>query len=167
MSFWFSIIFVNVLFSHWYLVQPACTIGLGFCLSVEGANMSSTLPLLRVLVVNDQREMCELWQRIIDMAPSLACPGYALDGEQAIQLVEQHEPDVVFMDVLMPVMSGDEAAKYITAHFPDTVVILYSAYSDSEQRALNSGAADFVLMPIQPDKLVSTIRRVYREYRNR
>ncbi|MDQ7024886.1 MAG: response regulator [Anaerolineae bacterium] len=129
--------------------------------------MSSTLPLLRVLVVNDQRAMCELWQRIIDMAPGLACPGYALDGDGAIQLVEQHDPDVVFMDVLMPGMSGDEATKYIISHFPDTLVILYSAYSDSEQRAIKSGAAEFVLMPIQPDKLVALIRRVYREHRNR
>lgn len=129
--------------------------------------MSTTLPLLRVLVVNDQRDMCELWQRIIDMAPGLSCPGYAIDGEEALQMVDEHQPDVVFMDVLMPGMAGDVATRYINEKFPNTVVILYSAYSDSEQRAIASGAAEFILLPIAPDKLISTIRRVYREHRNR
>ena len=125
--------------------------------------MSSTVSLLRVLVVNDQREMCEMWQRMIDMAPGLSCPAYALDGESALQLVDEHRPNVVFMDMLMPKMAGDEATKYILERFPNTVVILYSAYTNTEQRARASGAADFVLMPIETDKLASLIRRTWRE----
>jgi CheY-like chemotaxis protein len=124
----------------------------------------STIPLLRVLVVNDQQEMCEMWQRIIDLAPGLSCPSYALDGETALQIVQQQHPDVVFMDVLMPGMAGDEAAKRIRKDYPEIAVILYSAYNNTEQRALSSGAAEFLLMPIQPDKLIAIIRRVYREH---
>ena len=126
----------------------------------------STIPLLRVLVVNDQREMCELWQRIIDMAPGLTCPGYALDGEDAVEMVSQLHPDIVFMDVLMPGMAGDVAARRILEKYPKMAVVLYSAYNNTEQRALNSGAAEFVLMPIQPDKLVSILRRAYSKIRN-
>jgi CheY-like chemotaxis protein len=133
---------------------------------LEEKLVSTTIPLLRVLVVNDQREMCELWQRIIDMAPGLTCPGYALDGEDALQMVNQLHPDIVFMDVLMPGMTGDEAAKQIMEKYPKTVVILYSAYNNTEQRARSSGAADFVLMPIQPDKLIAMLRRAYSKQRN-
>lgn len=128
--------------------------------------MSSTLSLLRVLVVNDQRDMCEMWQRMIDMAPGLTCPGYAVDGEHALEMVEHHHPHVVFMDILMPVMGGIEATKLIRQNYPNTVVILYSAYNHNENLAREAGAAAFILMPIQPDKLVSIIRRTWREHSN-
>lgn len=128
--------------------------------------MSTTLPLIRVLVVNDQREMCELWQRIIDMSPGMSCPAYAMDGEEALKLVEELAPDVVFMDVLMPHMAGDVVARQIRERFPDIVVILYSAFTHTEQRAYEAGAAEFVVMPVQPDKLIALIRRAYIDHRH-
>jgi DNA-binding NtrC family response regulator len=128
--------------------------------------MSETLQLIRVLIVSEQRDMCELWQRIIDMTPGMLCPAYGLDGEMAVQLVTQIRPSVVFMDMSLPKMSGEAATKLILAQYPRMVVILYSADSSMEQRALNAGAAAFVLMPVAPDKLTSIIRRIYREHRN-
>lgn len=125
--------------------------------------MATTISLLSVLVVNDQRDMCEMWQRMIDMTPGMACPAYAIDGETALEMVDEHHPHVVFMDMLMPGMTGDEATRYIQERFPDTVVILYSAYGNTEQQARQAGADAFVEMPIQPAKLLSLIRRIWRE----
>lgn len=123
--------------------------------------MSSTLPLISVIVVNDQIAVCKMWQQLLDRTPGMTCPGYAIDGEQAIQLVRDIEPDVVLMDVLMPGMRGDEAMHHIMDEFPQTIVIMYSADSSTEPIAREAGAADFLLMPVPPTQLAMTIRRIY------
>lgn len=125
--------------------------------------MSSTLPLISVIVVNDQVAVCKMWQYLLDKTPGMTCPGYAIDGEMAIELVRQTEPDVVMMDVLMPGMRGDEAMQHIKEEFPDTIVIMYSADSSTEQLARQAGAVEFLLMPVPPAQLAHTIRRIYKE----
>ena len=125
--------------------------------------MSATLPLITVIVVNDQIAVCKMWQQLLNRTLGLSCPGYAIDGDAAIGMVREIEPDVVLMDVLMPGMRGDEAMHHIKADFPDTIVIMYSADSSTEPIARNAGAADFLLMPVPPTHLASTIRRIYKE----
>lgn len=125
--------------------------------------MSTTLPLITVIVVNDQVAVCKLWQRILDKTPGIACPAYATDGETAIEIVRDLQPDVVLMDVLMPGMRGDEAAHIIQGDYPDTIVIMYSADGSTEKIARDANAADFLLMPVPPTQLSSTIRRIYKK----
>lgn len=123
--------------------------------------MSSTIPLIKVIVVNDQLAVCKMWQQLLDRTPGMTCPAYAIDGDEAIQLVRDVRPDVVLMDVLMPGMRGDEAMHKIHAEYPETIVIMYSADSSTEPIAHAAGAADFLLMPVPPTKLAMTIRRIY------
>lgn len=125
--------------------------------------MSSTLPLITVIVVNDQIGICKLWQQLLERTPGMACPAYAKDGEDAIELVRDINPDVVLMDILMPGMRGDEAMHIIKEEFPETIVIMYSADGSTEPIARAAGAADFLPMPVMPATLASTIRRIYRE----
>lgn len=125
--------------------------------------MSTTLPLITVIVVNDQVAVCKMWQLLLERTPGMSCPGYAIDGESAIELVRESHPDVVLMDVLMPGMRGDEAMHHIKAEFPETIVIMYSADSSTEVIARDAGAAEFLLMPVPPTQLAMTIRRIYKE----
>lgn len=125
--------------------------------------MSSTLPLITVIVVNDQVAVCKLWQQLLERTPGMACPAYAQDGDQAIELVREIQPDVVLMDILMPGLRGDEAMHIIKDEYPDTIVIMYSADSSTEPIARKAGAAEFLLMPVPPARLASTIRRIYAE----
>ncbi|MEO0596652.1 MAG: response regulator transcription factor, partial [Chloroflexota bacterium] len=115
--------------------------------------MSSTLPLITVIVVNDQLPVCKMWQQLIERTPGMTCPGYAKDGESAIELVREIEPDVVMMDVLMPGMRGDEAMQRIHEEFPEMIVIMYSADSSTERIAREAGAEEFLLMPVPPAHL--------------
>jgi len=121
---------------------------------------------IRVVVVNDQIAVNELWQQLIDMTPDMECVGVARDGLEAVRLADEQRPDIIIMDVLMPAMDGNEATRIIRAHQPETQVIVYSAYNGMEQRAYESGAAEYLLMPISPDKLRTTIRRVYQQRRS-
>jgi HlyD family secretion protein len=120
---------------------------------------------IRVVVVNDQLPVNELWQQLINLTNDMECVGIAMDGEQAVKVVLEVKPDIVVMDVLMPGMDGNTATRLIREQLPDTQVIVYSAYNGMEQKAYESGAAEYLLMPISPDKLRSTIRRVYAETR--
>jgi DNA-binding NarL/FixJ family response regulator len=127
--------------------------------------MSTSLPLITVIVVNDQVAVCKLWQQILNRTADMSCPAYAKDGDEAIEIVRAIQPEVVLMDILMPGMRGDEAMQIIKEEYPDTIVIMYSADTSTEPIARAAGAADFLLMPVPPDILTATIRRVYRDNR--
>jgi CheY-like chemotaxis protein len=123
-------------------------------------------PKIRVLVVNDQEPMNALWQQLIDATPDMLCVGLAKNGAEAVTLALELAPHVVVMDMMMPVMDGGEATRRIRAQLPDTLVIIYSAYNGMEERAYESGASEYLLMPIKPDKLQEVIRRVYHDHYN-
>lgn len=118
---------------------------------------------INILIVNDQVDVVHLWKRIINLTPHLRCEAHAVDGEEAIELTRTLQPDVVVMDIMMPKIDGLEATRQIRAEFPDMVVIVFSARQGMNELAFEAGAHEFVLLPIYPDQLVSTIQRVYGE----
>lgn len=119
---------------------------------------------IRVVVVNDQIAVNDLWQQMLDMTDDMTCVGTARNGLEAVQLADELKPDIVVMDVMMPGMDGTEATRIIRERHPNTQIVVYSAYNGMEQRAYESGAVEYLLMPITPDKLRDTIRRVYHEH---
>jgi DNA-binding NarL/FixJ family response regulator len=123
--------------------------------------MATGTNLIRVLIVNDQMDVLKLWQRIINHYEGLECTSYATDGESAIEQVMQTSPDIILMDIMMPGMNGLDATRRLRELLPRARIILYSAYISMSEEALRAGADDFVLMPVPPDRLIETIRRVY------
>jgi pilus assembly protein CpaE len=123
--------------------------------------MTTETNLIRVLIVNDQTDVLKLWQRIINHYEGLKCTDCATDGESAIQLVLETSPDIILMDIMMPVMNGLEATRKLRELRPNARIILYSAYISMSEDAFRAGADEFVLMPIPPDRLIETIRSVY------
>lgn len=83
--------------------------------------------------------------------------GCAVDGEEAIQLLEQHHPDVVISDIRMPGMDGLELAQYVRQHSPNTHMILISGHGEFEyaRQALQYQVTDYILKPITRKKLNS------------
>lgn len=81
--------------------------------------------------------------------------GCAVDGEEAIQLLEQHHPDVVISDIRMPGVDGLELARYVYQHSPNTHMILISGHGEFEyaQQALQYHVTDYILKPITRAKL--------------
>lgn len=123
--------------------------------------MTAETNLIRVLIVNDQADVLKLWQRIINHYEGLECTVCATDGESAIQMVMETSPDIILMDIMMPVMNGLDATRKLREDRPESRIILYSAYISMSEDALRAGADEFVLMPVPPDRLIETIRRVY------
>jgi DNA-binding NarL/FixJ family response regulator len=88
--------------------------------------------------------------------------GEAADGAEAIAAVAELEPDVVVMDVRMPVMDGVEATAQITARHPDVRVLILTTFDLDEYAfaALRAGASGFLLKNVPPEELVAAIRTV-------
>src|SRR6266446_4093222 len=88
--------------------------------------------------------------------------GEAVDGRQAIELVKQHRPDVVFMDISMPGMRGIEATARITGDFPDVRVIILSTWGNEEYYwgAIKAGASGYLLKKTATNELRKALERV-------
>ena len=94
--------------------------------------------------------------------PNIEIVGEAGDGQEAIQLVERLKPDMVIMDIRMPVLSGIEATRRIREAFPDVHVLVLSAHDDDQYvfSLLKAGASGYLLKTAPVSELVKAIHRV-------
>jgi DNA-binding NarL/FixJ family response regulator len=116
----------------------------------------------RVLVVDDEWFVREtLCQLLRD--EDMEVVGEAGDGRQAIEMVREHRPDVVLMDLRMPNMGGVEATSHIKREWPDTQVLFLSAYDDEglDQSALEAGAFCYLIKGCPADLLVSMVEQAW------
>src|ERR1700744_1082312 len=106
---------------------------------------------IRVLVVADSSTMRARLCAVLEADPHLEVVGEAGDGKQAIALCEQLRPDVITMDMMLPVMSGLAAVEYIMAHCPTPILIVSASVNRGElfktYEALAAGAVDVMDKP--------------------
>jgi DNA-binding NarL/FixJ family response regulator len=122
-----------------------------------------TTPALRVLVVDDQ-ELVRAGFRMILERGGLDVVGEAADGAEAVALVEELAPDVVLMDIRMPVLDGIEATRQVVARRPGTRVVVLTTFDLDEYvlEAVRAGANGFLLKDIPPADLVHAVGVVAR-----
>jgi DNA-binding NarL/FixJ family response regulator len=115
---------------------------------------------IRVLVVDDQVMVREGLAIILDSQPDVQVVGQAQDGRQAVKLVAQVEPDVVLMDIRMPLMDGIKATRQIKEMHPQTHVVILTTYSDDELifEGLRAGAVGYLLKDITRRQLAEAVR---------
>lgn len=118
--------------------------------------------VIRVLIVDDQELMRMGFRMVLDAQADLNVVGEAENGAQAVELAGQLTPDVVLMDVRMPVLDGVEATKRITGAGMAKVLVMTTFDLDEYAlTALRGGASGFLLKDTQPDELVSALRAVH------
>jgi DNA-binding LytR/AlgR family response regulator len=128
----------------------------------------NTLAAPRAVLADDERLMREqLRARLTEAWPELQIVAEAKNGAEAVALVDEHRPDVVFLDIRMPGMTGVEAAKQIAqmdvgddGWLPEIVFI--TAYDQYAVEAFEQGAADYVLKPAERERLKLTVERMQR-----
>ncbi len=81
-------------------------------------------------------------------------------GEQALEKMAEHYPDVVFMDIEMPVMDGMQAAKKISREYPQTAIVFLTAHEQFALPAFEVKAVDYLLKPVSSDRLQETLERI-------
>jgi DNA-binding NarL/FixJ family response regulator len=119
---------------------------------------------VRVLIADDQALVRGGFRMILDAREDMEVVGEAGDGEEAVALAEGLQPDVVLMDVRMPIMDGIEATRRIAASGSRTRLIMLTTYDLDEYvfAALRAGASGFMLKDVRPPDLVEAIRVVAR-----
>ncbi|WP_395295770.1 response regulator [Kitasatospora hibisci] len=117
---------------------------------------------IRVVVADDQELVRAGFGMILDAQPDIEVVGEACDGAEAIEAVRVHEPDVLLLDVRMPVMDGLEAARRVCAEHPATKVIMLTTFDvdDYVFDALYAGASGFLLKDVRRDDLAHGVRMV-------
>ncbi len=102
--------------------------------------------MIRVLVVDDQRLVREGLTALLDLVDDLELVGLAEDGAQALDMVAEQQPDVVLMDLRMPVMDGVEATRRIRRDHPGVEVVVLTTHADDDSvlAALRAGARGYL-----------------------
>jgi DNA-binding NarL/FixJ family response regulator len=121
---------------------------------------------IRVLIVDDQPLIRQALKLLLANEDALQVVGEASEGEAAIRQVEVLHPDVVLMDIQMPIMDGVAATREICQRFEQTKVLVLSVDDDDEYvaLALRYGAAGYLLKNTPPEELALAIKAVYRGY---
>lgn len=117
----------------------------------------------RILIVDDQRLFAEGLRTILESRTGeMTVVGIAENGEQAIAAVSTLDPDIVLMDVRMPVMDGVEATKQILGVHPDVRIVMLTTFDDDEyvKYSLANGAIGYLLKNRPPAELIASIRAV-------
>lgn len=119
---------------------------------------------LTVLVVDDQPLMSGALRTLIDSAPEMECVGVAANGAEAVEACLAVRPDVVLMDMQMPVMGGVEATARITETCPGTRVLAITTFTSEQYLvpALRAGAAGYLLKDADPAAILGAIWGVHR-----
>jgi DNA-binding NarL/FixJ family response regulator len=116
---------------------------------------------LRILLADDQVLFAEtLCTLLNNYAGDLEVIGIAENGEKAISMTREHKPDIILMDVRMPLMDGVEAVKRIKEEFPNIKIIMLSTYQEDDmvRSSLMAGASGYLLKDISPTELITAIR---------
>lgn len=118
---------------------------------------------IRVLIADDHSMVREGLKVFLSEQADLEVVGEASDGAGALEQCRRLEPDVVLMDVLMPVMDGADATAKIKEECPDVQVIALTSFVDEGlvQRVLDGGAISYLLKDARPEKLAQAIRDAY------
>jgi DNA-binding NarL/FixJ family response regulator len=118
---------------------------------------------IRVMIVEDHTLLREGTRHILEQSLDIEVVGEAGRGDEAVELIDQLEPDVVLLDMRLPGMNGIEITRVVTTKHKDIRVLLLSAYDDEEYvaEALNAGAAGYLLKTTPGAKLVEAVRAVH------
>ncbi len=118
---------------------------------------------ISIIIVDDHQVVRRGLRYFLQTQEDISIVAEGANGKEALALAGDYKPDVVLMDLEMPVMNGVEATRKMTAAFPEVRILILSSFSDQDHviPALQAGASGFQLKDIDPETLADTIRAVH------
>ena len=117
--------------------------------------------MLKCVIAEDEALLREELSRLLSAAwPALNIVAECDDGGTALDAIAEHQPDVAFLDIRMPGLTGLEVAAAAAEASPHTQIVFVTAYDQYAIDAFDKGAVDYLLKPIAPERLASTVQRL-------
>lgn len=119
---------------------------------------------IKVLVVDDHTIVRDGICALLNLAEDIELTGEAINGKEALEMLNNTIPDVILMDIAMPIMGGLETTRRIRKDFPQIKIIILTQYDDKEYvyPAIKAGANGFISKAAESSELVSAIRHIYK-----
>jgi DNA-binding NarL/FixJ family response regulator len=120
--------------------------------------------MIRLLIADDHAVVRTGLARLVETFEDVELVGAAADGDEAVERCRQSEPDVVLMDLEMPVLDGIAATRAITAAQPAVAIVVLTSFSDRDQilQALDAGAVGYLLKDAEPEDIAKAVRAAAR-----
>ena len=115
---------------------------------------------LRLMLVDDQSLFREALRTLLGLQPDFEIVAEAENGERAVALAQTHRPDVILMDLRMPIMGGVEATRRVRAAVPAARVVMLTTFEEDEEifEAMRAGAVGYLLKACSAEKLCGSVR---------
>lgn len=115
-----------------------------------------------VAVVEDNADLCASVRGILDSTDGMSCIAACITGEEALTKLPEVKPDVVFMDINLPGMSGVECVRQLVALLPKTLIVMLTIRSniDAVFASLQAGACGYLHKPVHAEDVISSVREV-------
>ncbi len=118
---------------------------------------------IRILLADDHAVVRAGIRQFLQRAADLEVVAEADDGEEAMRLIAEHQPDIAVLDIQMPGATGIDVTRWVRSHHPSTGVLILSAYDDDPYitAVLQAGANGYVLKTASPDEIIQAVREVH------
>ncbi len=120
---------------------------------------------MKILIVDDEPPARLRLRSMLERLPECEVAGEAANGRAAVEMAQQHMPDVVLLDIRMPGMDGIEAAGHLARLDPPPAIVFTTAYDDYALAAFRSHAVDYLLKPVRLEQLAAAIEAARRPNR--
>lgn len=112
---------------------------------------------IRVLITDDSVHARDGLRALLATWPEVSVVGEAANGQDAVRFVAAHQPDIVLMDLHMPILDGVQATAYIKQRWPDVTIIVLTMYTAEQGAALRAGADGFFLKGSAPEPFLAAL----------
>ncbi len=116
--------------------------------------------ILRLILVEDNPRARRALNALLSLQTGISVIGEASNGQEAIHCISENIPDLVLMDIFMPVMDGLDATRAIKAKWPEVKIVILTMYPDSRPEAVIAGADAFLIKGCSIEEMTSTLRSV-------
>jgi len=121
-------------------------------------------PKIKIVIADNNKDFCNILNEYLSCQEDIVVTGIANDGVKALKLIEEKRPDLVLLDIIMPIMDGLDVLERLNTIYlyPVPRIIVLSAISQNKtiQRAISLGAGDYVVKPFNIEELIEKIRQM-------
>ncbi|MGB3074319.1 MAG: response regulator transcription factor [Chitinophagales bacterium] len=118
---------------------------------------------IRVAIFEDNTQLREGLYKLIEASNGFTCVGAFANGEDIVRLTSSVQPDVILMDIEMPVVNGIDAVRLVKANFPEIKILMETIFEDDEKifQSICNGAQGYILKSMPPEEILTSIREIY------